>query len=33
MKTGCNLAESTKEDFGSKRVASPMMIMIKILNK
>jgi hypothetical protein len=26
MKTGCNLAESSKEGYGSKRAVLPMMI-------
>jgi hypothetical protein len=28
-KTGCNLAESSKESYGSKRDVLPMMMMIK----
>jgi hypothetical protein len=27
-KTGCNLAESTKEGYGSKRAVLPMMMMM-----
>jgi hypothetical protein len=27
VKTGCNLAESSKEGYGSKRAVLPMMII------
>jgi hypothetical protein len=30
MKTGCNLAESSKKDYGSKRTLLPMMMMMMI---
>jgi hypothetical protein len=29
MKTACNLAESSKDGYGSKRAVLPMMMMIK----
>jgi hypothetical protein len=28
VKIGCNLTESSKEDYGSKRAVLPMMMMI-----
>jgi hypothetical protein len=28
VKTGCNLAESSKEGYGSKRAVLPMMVFI-----
>jgi hypothetical protein len=28
VKTGCNLAESSKEGYGSKRAVLPMMMMM-----
>jgi hypothetical protein len=30
MKTGCNLAESSKEGYGSRRDVLPMMMIIMI---
>jgi hypothetical protein len=31
VKTGCNLAESSKESCGSKRIGFPMMIMMMMM--
>jgi hypothetical protein len=31
MKTGCNLAESSKEDYGSKRAGLPVMTVMMIM--
>jgi hypothetical protein len=31
VKTGCNLAESSKEGYGSKRAVSPMLIMMMMM--
>jgi hypothetical protein len=31
VKTGCNLAESSKEDYGSKRAVLPMMRMMTVI--
>jgi hypothetical protein len=31
VKTGCNLAESSKEGYGSKWAALPMMMVIVLL--
>jgi hypothetical protein len=33
VKTGCNLAESSKEGYGSKRVVLPIMMMIRSRRK
>jgi hypothetical protein len=31
VKTGCNLAESSKEGYGPKRVVLPMMMMMMMI--
>jgi hypothetical protein len=31
VKTGCNLTESSKEDYGSKRAVLPMMKMMMMI--
>jgi hypothetical protein len=31
VKTGCNLAESSKEGYGSKRAILPMMMMMMMM--
>jgi hypothetical protein len=31
VKIGCNLAESSKEAYGSKRVVLPMLIMMMLM--
>jgi hypothetical protein len=31
VKTGCSLAESSKEDYGSKRVILPVVMMMVVM--
>jgi hypothetical protein len=31
VKTGCNMAQSSKEDCGSKRAVLPMLIMMAMM--
>jgi hypothetical protein len=33
MKTGCNLVESSKEGYGSKRAVLPMMMMMMMKHR